>query len=114
MEQINMSQNQATARVVGIIKKLPKTYGGSILTTDMRMWGFQVCQTEGVLTSFRIETAKDFGRSRYIDMTAIGPGTSGCTRFALKDPINEYVKSVRAYYSEVVFGIAIEKGDQAT
>ena len=37
MEQINMSQNQATARVVGIIKKLPKTYGGSILTPDMML-----------------------------------------------------------------------------
>ena len=37
MEQINMSQNQVTARVVGIIKKLPKTYGGSILTADMML-----------------------------------------------------------------------------
>ncbi len=37
MEQVNMSQNQATARVVGIIKKLPKTYGGSILTPDMML-----------------------------------------------------------------------------
>ena len=34
MEQINTTTSQVTARVVGIIKKLPKTYGGSILGFD--------------------------------------------------------------------------------
>lgn len=38
MEQINGSISaQVTARVVGVIKKLPKTYGGSILSHDMML-----------------------------------------------------------------------------
>ena len=32
-----MTRSQVTARVVGVIKKLPKTYGGSILTHDMML-----------------------------------------------------------------------------
>ena len=37
MEQINQTDSQVTARVVGVIKKMPKTYGGSILTPDMML-----------------------------------------------------------------------------
>ena len=37
MQQINMTTSQVTARVVGVIKKLPKTYGGSILSLDMML-----------------------------------------------------------------------------
>ena len=32
-----MTQSQVTARVVGVIKPLPKTYGGSILSHDMML-----------------------------------------------------------------------------
>lgn len=34
MQQINESKLKVTARVVGVIKKFPKTYGGSILNPD--------------------------------------------------------------------------------
>lgn len=37
MQQINSSQSQVTARVVGVIKKMVKTYGGSILSRDMML-----------------------------------------------------------------------------
>lgn len=32
-----MTDSQVTARVVGVIKKMPKTYGGSILSADMML-----------------------------------------------------------------------------
>ena len=34
MQQINETKMKVTARVVGIIKKFSKTYGGSILSPD--------------------------------------------------------------------------------
>ena len=34
MQQINSTTSQVTAKVVGVIKKMVKTYGGSILSTD--------------------------------------------------------------------------------
>jgi hypothetical protein len=34
MQQINETKMKVTARVVGIIKKFSKTYGGSILSLD--------------------------------------------------------------------------------
>ncbi len=34
MQQINESKLKVTARVIGIIKKFSKTYGGSILAPD--------------------------------------------------------------------------------
>jgi hypothetical protein len=34
MQQINETKMKVTARVIGIIKKFSKTYGGSILSPD--------------------------------------------------------------------------------
>lgn len=34
MQQINQTNLKVTGKVVGIIKKFPKTYGGSILNFD--------------------------------------------------------------------------------
>jgi len=34
MQQINQTKLKVTGKVVGIIKKFPKTYGGSILNID--------------------------------------------------------------------------------
>ena len=48
MEQINMTDSQVTARVVGVIKPLPKTYGGSILSLDMMLEG-----TKAKLSAFQ-------------------------------------------------------------
>ena len=35
----------------------------SILTTDMRMWGFEICTgaASGILTRFRFQVADQFG-----------------------------------------------------
>jgi hypothetical protein len=37
MQQINETKMKVTARVVGIIKKFSKTYGGSILSPDQML-----------------------------------------------------------------------------
>ena len=34
MQQVNQTRLKVTGRVVGVIKKLQKTYGGSILNLD--------------------------------------------------------------------------------
>ena len=47
-----------------------------ILTTDMRVWGFQVCldKDQGILAGFRLQVAKEYGVSEnYIDLIAAGP-----------------------------------------
>jgi len=37
MQQINQTKHRVTGKVVGVIKKMPKTYGGSILNLDQMM-----------------------------------------------------------------------------
>ena len=37
MQQINESKMKVTARVVGVIKRFSKTYGGSILSMDQML-----------------------------------------------------------------------------
>ena len=85
-----------------------------IMTTDMRLWGFQVCEDRGtgILSSFRLETAKDYGRGSYIDMTAIGPGTSNCRRFKIEDPVRDVISSIELHLSEVVLGFTIQVGQK--
>lgn len=37
MQQINQTRSKVTGKVVGVIKKLPKTYGGSLLNLDQML-----------------------------------------------------------------------------
>ena len=37
MQQINSTNSQVTAKVIGVIKKMVKTYGGSILSYDQML-----------------------------------------------------------------------------
>lgn len=37
MQQINQSKQRVTGKVIGVIKKMNKTYGGSILNLDQMM-----------------------------------------------------------------------------
>ena len=82
-----------------------------MMNTETRMWGFQICTSTntGVLTAFRVETARDFGNGDYIDMTALGPGTANCRRYKLSDP-DAGVSRIVLHVSEVVLGITLTAG----
>ena len=81
------------------VNDIPRLF--EVMETDMRMWGFQICINEqtNVLSSFRIETAKDYGAADYVDMTPIGPGTKNCRRYRIADPINEWVSRIELHTS---------------
>jgi len=65
------------------------------------------------LTSFRIVTAKEYGSAEnYVDGTAIGPGTSNCTRYKIADSTNDYVSSILLHGNEVIIGITVNVGDR--
>jgi len=71
----------------------------SIMTTESRMWGFQICKDEqqGYMTMFRIETAKDYGTEEFQDMTPGGPGITGCRRYKLADAKVDLVSKITVH-----------------
>ena len=82
----------------------------------MRMWGIQYCKNEDtdILTSFRIETALQYGKGPYIDLTALGPAVdSKCNRVKFSNPPQDYVKKIVVHLNQVVVGLGLTVGERS-
>ena len=60
-----------------------------VVTVDTRLWGFQICIEQGSITGFRLKVADNYGTGNFVDLNPIGPGTQGCGRYKLGDPLSE-------------------------
>lgn len=77
----------ATGKEISDLDILPQ-----LLTTDMRMWGFEVCTgaATNILTRFRLQVSEKYGKgnkdasggqSEYYNLGSLGIGQSNCNLF---------------------------------
>ena len=79
-------------------------------TDDLMTWGFQYCTnpSTGILSSFRIYLADNYGQGDYISMTAAGPGVTNCRRIKFTDTL----KKVEFHVQDVIMGVTLTVGEK--
>ena len=77
---------------------------------DLMTWGFQYCTnpSTGILSSFRIYLADNYGQGDYISMTAAGPGVSNCRRIKFTDTL----RKVEFHVQDVIMGVSLTVGEK--